>query len=137
MRIAPSVGRTSPGNRASNRAVFALSRTFRQTVRPMLRSCAFQTFDMLPGPRCVIKSKRFEISVFGIFFFGSDVNSFLKKEETFIYVLRALTQPGSPLPPFAIVNDSRHLGSEVLSFDDAIDEPVLQEEFAALKTLWK
>src|SRR5438132_471431 len=82
MRIAPSVGRTKPGKRASNRAVLALSSILRQTVRPIWLSCAFHTFDMLPGPRWPKRWKRLEMSTRGIFFFGSDLNQFLRNDDT-------------------------------------------------------
>src|ERR1700716_1398977 len=58
MQMRPSGGFLAPGKRASNLAVFSLSRIFRQTVRPSVLSRAFHTLDMLPWPVRLRRSKR-------------------------------------------------------------------------------
>src|SRR5260370_40029017 len=119
--MAPSVRRIKPGNRASNLAVFSLSKTFKQTTRPRLRSRARQTFDMLPCPVRPSSSKRLLMSTLGILLRGLTENSLLKNPTEFILV-------------FAIIDDPGHLGPQILARDDPIDEAVLQQELTGLET---
>src|SRR5438067_8976900 len=64
MQISPSDGFFSPTpvNRASNRWVLSLSSSFRQTFRPMVRSYALNTLDMLPCPVRPLSSNRLAMS---------------------------------------------------------------------------
>src|SRR5438132_9077243 len=69
MQLSFSSGLILPTNLVSNLAFFSLSRIFRQTLRPMDRSYARHTFDMLPWPTRPCSSNRFFRSTFGPFFF--------------------------------------------------------------------
>src|SRR5438132_3626297 len=151
------MGLTSPGKRASNRAVFSLSSTFRHTTRPRLRSRTRQTFDMLPWPMRPSRSKRLLMSIRGSLDLVFAENRPLKNPTAMIPMpesLFVLSVPGASagrLNPrwrsglvvhgmtkglvFAIVNDPGHLGPQVLARYDAIDEPVREEKLARLKAL--
>src|SRR5690349_14112424 len=74
VQMAPSRGLFSPTKRNSNLAVFSLSRSFKQTVRPRLLSRTRQTFDMLPWPVRFKRSNRLRMSIFGRLILGLDLS---------------------------------------------------------------
>src|SRR5262245_59940151 len=123
-QMTPSRGLFMPLKRSSNLAVFALSSSFRQTVRPRLLSRARQTFDMLPCPVVLSRSKRLRRLIVGRLPFGlPPPNSFLIAEKS---------PTVRPSFMFAIVDDPGQLGAQVLARDDAVDESVLEQELARL-----
>src|SRR5581483_5628072 len=126
VQMAPSLGLLRPGKRASNLAVFSLSRILTQTVRPRLLSRARQTFDMLPCPIRPTRSKRLRMSIRGSAPLGLEPNSLLKKP--------TVISPRT-CSVFAVVDDAGDLGPQVLAGDDAVDEAVLQQELAGLEAL--
>src|SRR5262249_39073802 len=123
-QMTPSFGLCRPTKRASNLAVFSLSRIFRHTVRPRLRSRARQTFDMLPWPRRPISSKRLSRSMRGIAPLGLGANNFLNH-----------CPRDMPVSVLAVVDDAGHLRPQVGAGHDAVDEAVLEEELAGLEAL--
>src|SRR5262249_28054877 len=130
MHPAPSLGRLSPLNRPSNLAVFSLSSTFRQTMRPRLRSRARQTFDMLPWPVRPISSKRLGM----LTRFCWEPPKRLEKKPTVRFSSSLPPRRGrGPNSVLAKVDHPRHLRAKVAAVDDAVDEAVLQQELARLE----
>src|SRR5437660_8491068 len=124
------MGRLRPTKRASNLAVFSLSRIFRQTTRMLLRSRARQTLDMLPWPVRPKSSKRFSTWMRGRALLGRLVNSFFSVANRFMSMAILFSAPSrsrlafvaARLGPLAVVDQARHLGAEILARHDAVDE---------------
>src|SRR5688500_4747935 len=106
-QMVPSRGLFSPLKRCSKLAVFSLSSSFRHTVRPRLLSRARHTFDMLPWPVRLSRSKRLRRLIRGKLLFGPPPPNSQEKKPTV-----------RPSLVFAEVDHPRQLRAQVLARHD-------------------